>query len=297
MSLKKAIKRSRKKFSQHYKNVMQSNPISGSLYSLVANNVKGDYNITGESGPKPQGDGKPNSGENKNERGERERTEARAREVQGLYDTYIGEGGDPNDKVFLHYYNQARSGTSTETLATFEQLAMSKIGELKIQAGNKKLSGELFGGQGQLDDPSTPYDESQGMWGKVAYDTVKASNPLVQQELARLGILHGGAYQENINQINTQLAASAGQQKMQVAQGQQKDIQTLGTDNLTALINLRNQQRAQHLANQISQPKRKKLQGAMAGATAGAMIGNQIVPGWGAVGGGIIGGISGGIWG
>lgn len=217
----------------------------------------------------------------------------RMNRIQSAKKMIAQAGGDINDPVFQNLLMLAGNGQDENRVVNLETYAMTKVGQLTAE--RERL--EKLTGKGGTSD--SPLEGSiLGSYDAANKATLQLAMPELEGELARLGILHGGALGANTEQIRQQMAVARGQQESGYRAGTAQDMSALTVDNINALLGLRNQQSAQNLALQMANkrdrltPFQRTAGGAMAGASAGSVFGP-----WGTGIGAIGGGIAGNIWG
>lgn len=171
---------------------------------------------------------------------------------------------DPNVQRLLKQYQDAFVSADHKEIgdlkAQLEQYAdtartLKEQARLK-QEGRTNLLNTL---QGVQDDPNTPENEAQAGTIQTAF---QLAQPVLQQELARLGILHGGALTQNSEQVAKELELNRQNQVSAYDLGQLAQAQGINVDSLNSILGLRNQQRAQQLALSLGQQQSQALQAA-----------------------------------
>lgn len=186
-----------------------------------------------------------------------------------------------NDPVYLNLLSRAKSALNIDDINALQQYVQSKVGQ------QQSLSRRV-GAEGGI---TSAFDESSAA-------TMKSLQPGLEQQLADLGILHGGALTANTQNLANQMSAQRARELTAYRTGASNDMASLDIDQLDALSSLRNQQRAQQLAMKLGEvPNPNKFQTGLGGATSGAKIGYLLGGPAGAGLGGAAGFLGGSIWG
>lgn len=194
----------------------------------------------------------------------------------------VGSLGLSGDFVVQGLISRAQTGDqdAIQELGQRVETAKTLVEQKRLKAeGRTNLENTLQGTQGAPGTIQTAFQMAQ---------------PVLQQELARLGILQGGALTQHSEQVAKELELNRQNQLSGYDLGQLQQAQGINIDSLNSILGLRNQQRAQNLALQLGQQNSAAMrQAAQAQARA-----QREAAMWGA-GGAIIGGSFGNksIWG
>lgn len=184
---------------------------------------------------------------------------------------YAGADYDPSkDAMLQNLMSQAQSG-SDDAKAQLDQYVSSQYG--KLSGINERAQAEAG---------------ITGAYDEAAKGTFEMAQPILQQELARLGILNGGALSANTQQMAQQQAISRGQQLGAYRAGGAEGMQALTAQQMDSISNLRNQQRAQNVAS-FMQNAQNNAQRHQADRMLPWQIGGQVFNGLTSRGGGIWG--------
>ena len=144
---------------------------------------------------------------------------------------YAGSNYDPNTDLDLQALQDLAQQGDPNALENLRAYVTTQSGK------NKTVADRAFAETGKMQ----AYDTSRDA-------TIAAAQPILQQELSRLGILHGGALNAGNQQLANEMTIARGNSLDAYRTGASESVNALTTDQMKALNDLRSQQRAQAIA-------------------------------------------------